>query len=222
MEGAARARQFITAARLRLCEFGASARRTQGASERHRAEQQLQRCERISRQGRASAHRRADVWRGSVGAASNCIAVDRGSAWAGWGDGGRKPLVPDFISQLLYGFPDFVQAIVWYGVIAVILFVSVILCMAFLTWWERRVLGSMHVRIGPNRVGPNGLLQPFADVFKLMFKEIVIPSRANKFLFIGAPILAVVPALCTWAVVPLWPGFSVANVNAGLLYVLAL
>jgi NADH-quinone oxidoreductase subunit H len=133
-----------------------------------------------------------------------------------------RPLVPDFVSQLLNGFPEFAQAIVWYGVIAVILFVSVILCMAFLTWWERRVLGSMHVRIGPNRVGPNGLLQPFADVFKLMFKEIVIPSRANKFLFIGAPILALVPALCTWAVVPLWPGFSVANVNAGLLYVLAL
>ena len=78
----------------------------------------------------------------------------------------------------------------FYGVVALILFISVILTMAFLTLAERRVIGSMQVRIGPNRVGPGGLLQPFADVLKLMLKEIVIPSSSSKFLFIIAPLLA--------------------------------
>jgi NADH-quinone oxidoreductase subunit H len=96
------------------------------------------------------------------------------------------------------------------------------LSMAFLTLLERRVIGSIQARIGPNRVGPMGLGQPFADVLKLLVKEIVIPSSSSKFLFLLAPLLALIPALCTWAVMPLWPGFTVANVNAGLLYILAL
>jgi NADH-quinone oxidoreductase subunit H len=111
---------------------------------------------------------------------------------------------------------------VYYGVVAVVLFISIILVMAFLTLAERRVIGSIQARIGPNRVGPGGILQPFADVLKLLLKEIVIPSSANKILFIVAPLLALIPALCTWAVVPLWEGFTVANINAGLLYILAL
>jgi NADH-quinone oxidoreductase subunit H len=131
-------------------------------------------------------------------------------------------LVPDFVADLLSFLPQWVQAIVYYGVVAVILFISVILVMAFLTLAERRVIGSIQARIGPNRVGPFGLLQPFADVLKLMLKEIVIPSSSNKILFIVAPLLALIPALCTWAVVPLWPGFTVSNINAGLLYILAL
>jgi len=80
----------------------------------------------------------------------------------------------------------------------------------------------MHVRIGPNRVGPKGLGQPFADVIKLLIKEIIIPANSNKFLFLIAPILALVPALATWAVIPIFPGFAIADINAGLLYVLAL
>ena len=131
-------------------------------------------------------------------------------------------LVPDFVADLLSFLPQWVQAIVYYGVVAVILFISVILVMAFLTLAERRVIGSIQARIGPNRVGPFGLLQPFADVLKLMLKEIVIPSSSNKILFMVAPLLALIPALCTWAVVPLSPGFTAANVDAGLLYILAL
>ncbi len=84
------------------------------------------------------------------------------------------------------------------------------------------MIGSIQARIGPNRVGPGGLLQPFADVLKLMLKEIVIPSASNKFLFLIAPLLAVIPALAAWAVVPLWPDGAVADINAGLLYLLAL
>jgi NADH-quinone oxidoreductase subunit H len=130
--------------------------------------------------------------------------------------------IPDFVNTLLPFLPEWIRAVVFYGVVALILFVSVILTMAFLTLAERRVIGSIQARIGPNRVGPGGLLQPFADVLKLMLKEIVIPSASNKFLFIIAPLLAVIPALAAWAVVPLWPGFAVADINAGLLYLLAL
>jgi NADH-quinone oxidoreductase subunit H len=130
--------------------------------------------------------------------------------------------IPEFVNTLLPFLPEWIRAVVFYGVVAVVLFISVILTMAFLTLAERRVIGSMQVRIGPNRVGPGGLLQPFADVLKLMLKEIVIPSSSNKFLFVVAPLLAVIPALAAWAVVPLWPGFAVADINAGLLYLLAL
>ena len=100
--------------------------------------------------------------------------------------------------------------------------VVVILCVAFLTYLERKVIGYMQNRIGPNRVGPGGWLQPFADVIKLLLKEVVVPSSANRFLFVVAPLLSIVPALATWAVVPLFPGFAVAKIDAGLLYVLAL
>jgi NADH-quinone oxidoreductase subunit H len=130
--------------------------------------------------------------------------------------------IPEFVNTLLPFLPEWIRAVVFYGAVAMILFISVILTMAFLTLAERRVIGSMQVRIGPNRVGPGGLLQPFADVLKLMLKEIVIPSSSSKFLFVVAPLLAVIPALAAWAVVPLWPGFAVADINAGLLYLLAL
>jgi len=93
---------------------------------------------------------------------------------------------------------------------------------AYLTLAERKVIGFMQVRIGPNRVGYYGLLQPLADGIKLMFKEIIVPSGSNKFLFILAPILALMPALAAWAVVPFDVGMAVANVNAGLLYILAM
>jgi NADH-quinone oxidoreductase subunit H len=98
----------------------------------------------------------------------------------------------------------------------------VILCVAFLTYIERKVIGYMQNRIGPNRVGPRGWFQPFADVIKLLVKEVIIPAKSNRFLFLLAPLLSIVPALATWAVIPLFPGYAIANINAGLLYVLAL
>ena len=89
-------------------------------------------------------------------------------------------LVPDFVASLLPFLPQWMQAVAWYGVVAVVLFISVILSMAMLTLLERRVIGSIQARIGPNRVGPFGLLQPFADVLKLLVKEIVVPSSSKR------------------------------------------
>ena len=100
--------------------------------------------------------------------------------------------------------------------------IVVILSVAYLTYFERKVIGYMQMRFGPNRVGPRGLLQPFADVIKLLIKEVVVPARSNRFLFVVAPLLALTPAFAAWAVISLWPGFTVADVDAGVLYVLAL
>ncbi len=111
---------------------------------------------------------------------------------------------------------------VWTLVKIVLLVVPLILGVAYLTLVERKVIGYMQVRIGPNRVGPFGLLQPFADVFKLIFKEIVVPTGANRYLFFIAPMLAIGPAVAAWAVVPLTDTLVIADVNAGLLYLLAM
>lgn len=100
--------------------------------------------------------------------------------------------------------------------------VPLLLCVAFMTYAERKIIGYIQVRVGPNRVGPKGWLQPFADVLKLLFKEIVIPSNANRFLFLSAPILSLAPALAAWAVVPFTDTLVLANLDAGLLYILAL
>ncbi len=100
--------------------------------------------------------------------------------------------------------------------------VPIMLSVAYLTLAERKVIGYIQVRIGPNRVGPRGLLQPIADGLKLMLKEIIVPSRANRYLFIGAPLLALAPALASWAVIPFSDGLVVSDIDAGLLYVLAL
>jgi NADH-quinone oxidoreductase subunit H len=111
---------------------------------------------------------------------------------------------------------------------ALIVMVCIILVMAFYTLAERKVIGWMQARKGPNRISvpflplPPGLTQPFADVIKLMFKEIIIPADANKFLFRLAPFLALVPALAIWAVIPFAPQHAFANIDAGLLYILAL
>ena len=108
----------------------------------------------------------------------------------------------------------------------IIVTVALILSVAYLTLVERKVLGWMQLRRGPNRVRIFGLApgwgQPFADVFKLLTKEVVIPTNANKLLFRVAPAIALVPAFATWAVVPLSPNLTVANIDAGLLYVLSL
>ena len=95
-------------------------------------------------------------------------------------------------------------------------------CVAYLTLWERKMIGWMHIRLGPNRVGPAGLLQPIADAVKLLLKEIVIPAKANKVLFVLAPIMTIMPALAAWSVIPFGPETVLANVNAGLLLVMAI
>jgi len=95
-------------------------------------------------------------------------------------------------------------------------------CVAYLTLWERKMIGWMHVRLGPNRVGPAGLLQPIADALKLLLKEIIVPAKANKALFVLAPVMTIMPALAAWAVIPFGPDVVLANVNAGLLFVMAI
>jgi NADH-quinone oxidoreductase subunit H len=111
---------------------------------------------------------------------------------------------------------------VWTLAKVVVIVVPLILAVAYLTFWERKVIGWMQVRIGPNRVGVWGLLQPFADVFKLIFKEIIVPTGANRYLFFIAPILAIGPAVAAWAVIPFTDTLVVADINAGLLYILAM
>jgi NADH-quinone oxidoreductase subunit H len=111
---------------------------------------------------------------------------------------------------------------VWTLVKIVIIAVPLILAVAYLTYAERKVIGWMQVRIGPNRVGPLGLLQPFADVLKMLFKEIVVPTGASRALFFIAPMLSLAPALAAWAVIPFSDTWLLADINAGLLYILAM
>jgi NADH-quinone oxidoreductase subunit H len=99
--------------------------------------------------------------------------------------------------------------------------VPVLVLVAYLTYWERRLIGWMHIRLGPNRVGYKGLLQPIADALKLMFKEVIFPSQADIGLYLLAPVLVMMPALAAWAVIPFAPGVVLADINAGLLYVMA-
>jgi NADH-quinone oxidoreductase subunit H len=93
---------------------------------------------------------------------------------------------------------------------------------AYATLWERKLIGWIQIRIGPNRVGPMGLLQPIADALKLLFKEIVVPTKATTSLFIIGPIMTIMPALAAWSVIPFGPEVALANVNAGLLLLMAI
>ena len=106
------------------------------------------------------------------------------------------------------------------GIVAIL--VPLMLSVAYLTLWERKLIGWIQIRIGPNRVGPAGLLQPVADGVKLLFKEIILPANASKGLFILAPVLLLVPAIAAWAVIPFAPQVVLADIDAGLLYILAL
>ncbi len=100
--------------------------------------------------------------------------------------------------------------------------VALLLMVAYLTYAERKIIGYMQIRIGPNRVGPRGWLQPIADSIKLICKEIILPAKSNRFLFIIAPALAMAPALAAWAVIPFDDGWVFADINAALLYLLAM
>ncbi|MBI3284668.1 MAG: NADH-quinone oxidoreductase subunit NuoH [Burkholderiales bacterium] len=112
--------------------------------------------------------------------------------------------------------------LIWNLIKIVCITLPVMGCVAYLTLWERKMIGWMHIRLGPNRVGPAGLLQPIADALKLLLKEIVIPAKANKVLFVLAPIMTIMPALAAWSVVPFGPETVLANVNAGLLLIMAI
>ena len=126
------------------------------------------------------------------------------------------------IETALSFLPDSLVALT---IILVKIFVLVLPLMgavAYLTLAERKVIGYIQVRIGPNRVGPRGLLQPIADAVKLIFKETILPTKANLFLFLSAPVLTLAPALAAWAVVPFDDTLVIADINAGLLYILAM
>jgi len=125
----------------------------------------------------------------------------------------------DFFSQFFS--PDLALTLS-YLLKIILIVVPVMISVAYLTYFERRVIGFMQSRIGPNRVGYFGLLQPIADALKLMFKEIVLPSKSNNFLFFLAPLLSIAPALAAWAVIPFDYEMVLADINAGLLYVLAM
>ena len=126
-----------------------------------------------------------------------------------------QALVPvSMQTQAMYSLESLVK------IIAII--VPLLLAVAYLTFAERKIIGYIQCRIGPNRVGPRGWLQPIADAVKLMFKEIIIPTGANKRLFIIAPVLSIAPAIAAWAVIPFNDTMVLADINAGLLYILAL
>ncbi len=128
----------------------------------------------------------------------------------------------DFAISIWDWLPGTVQYTVWTVIKIALILAPLMGAVAYLTLAERKVIGYMQVRLGPNRVGPKGLLQPIADALKLMTKEIAIPSHSNRFLFLVAPVLSLTPALAAWAVVPFDDGMVLADVNAGLLYILAL
>ncbi len=123
-----------------------------------------------------------------------------------------------FLSTFLF---DWLAILITLVIQAVAVILPIMLVVAWLTYAERKVIGFMQVRMGPNRVGYLGLLQPIADALKLMNKEVIFPDQANKFLFIVAPVLAIAPAVAVWAVIPFADGVVVSDINAGVLYILA-
>ncbi|MDX1593691.1 MAG: NADH-quinone oxidoreductase subunit NuoH [Gammaproteobacteria bacterium] len=126
------------------------------------------------------------------------------------------------IESLWGALPEALQTTIVIVAKIVAIVAPLMLAVAYYTLAERKVIGYMQVRIGPNRVGPRGLLQPIADAVKLMFKEIILPTNANRFLFVCAPLLVIAPALAAWAVIPFNETWVLADIDASLLYILAL
>ncbi len=118
--------------------------------------------------------------------------------------------------------PEFVRFVLVDLFKILVVVVPLFIAVAYFTYWERRIIGWIQNRLGPNRVGWEGVLQPFADLIKMLFKQVIVPGNANRFLFLLAPIVALIPALAVWAAVPMSESFVIADINAGLLYVLAL
>ena len=112
--------------------------------------------------------------------------------------------------------------VIWTLIKTIVVVLPLMGAVAYLTLWERKAIGFTQIRIGPNRIGPLGLLQPIADALKLMTKEIILPTVANKGLFLLGPIMTIMPALVAWAVIPFGPDVALANINAGLLFVMAI
>ncbi|MFC0253980.1 NADH-quinone oxidoreductase subunit NuoH [Massilia consociata] len=132
---------------------------------------------------------------------------------------------PDFVNALNAGGADLlgpVWPLAWTLMKILVVLLPLMGLVAYLTLWERKLIGWIQIRVGPNRVGPGGLLQPIADAVKLLFKEIVVPTKATTNLFVLGPIMTIMPALAAWSVIPFGPEAALANVNAGLLLLLAI
>lgn len=137
-----------------------------------------------------------------------------------------EQLIADLVSVMpewmQYFWPEWFQYTLSNVILALIILVPLFITVAYYTYAERKVIGYMQIRKGPNRVGPKGLFQPFADMFKLMFKEIILPTKSNKYLFLIAPIITFAPSMAAWAVIPFNETAVFSDINAGLLYILAM
>jgi NADH-quinone oxidoreductase subunit H len=128
----------------------------------------------------------------------------------------------ELLTALWHDLPAVLQNVIVILLKIVAILIPLILAVAYTTFAERKIIGYMQVRLGPNRVGPKGWLQPIADTVKLLFKEVIIPTKSNRYIFLIAPMLTLVPAFAAWSVIPFADGMVLADINAGLLFLLAL